>query len=334
VADRPDGRRGDRAAAALGFDPSSVLVRDPGVLLDPHFLAAMRAELAAELEPAQATSTLLQIGFVQGLYDAWRAVADETAGAVVQTPPLAMQLHRVTPDAATGALEVIGCWPEQAEFHALEDPSRVAPHPACTVSAGYTSGWLSGTLDADMLAVEMQCRALGDRACGFVAREDILWRGLDEPRAHAFLDDIPFEAIRTLVRSHVAGGGRAPAQPIDTNAACVHIWDSVMVIPCANGEEALQAVELFGRDPASRKVSVLVVDLAHAVLDEAFGALALEQILRAADRLGLETLLASVSPLAERVVADLERQPIWTHKDLPQAIAAAFQIASSQRRCV
>jgi hypothetical protein len=33
-------------------------------------------------------------------------------------------------------------------------------------------------------------------------------------------------------------------------------------------------------------------------------------------------------------VAQLERQPLLIHKDVPQAIAAAFQISEAQRRCV
>jgi hypothetical protein len=107
-----------------------------------------------------------------------------------------------------------------------------------------------------------------------------------------------------------------------------------MVIPFTSGDEALRAVDLIGHDPATRNVSVIVVDLAHAVVDEAFGALVLEQILAAAETHSVETIFASVSPLSEIVVAGLERQPLWTHKDLPQAVAAAFQIAAAQRTLV
>jgi hypothetical protein len=51
-----------------------------------------------------------------------------------------------------------------------------------------------------------------------------------------------------------------------------------MVMPFAGPEEALRALELLQRDPAARDVSVIVIDLRDAVIDEAFGALALEQI--------------------------------------------------------
>jgi hypothetical protein len=45
VDDSEEPRRGSRALAALGFDPNTVLAREPGVLLDPSFLGAMHAEL-------------------------------------------------------------------------------------------------------------------------------------------------------------------------------------------------------------------------------------------------------------------------------------------------
>jgi anti-anti-sigma regulatory factor len=104
-----------------------------------------------------------------------------------------------------------------------------------------------------------------------------------------------------------------------------------MVIPFSNANEALRAVELIGHDPAARDVSVVVVDFTGVIVDDAFGAAALEQIVETIDNWGAESIFASVSPLSEIVVAELERQPLYIHKDLAQAIAAGFQIANSQR---
>ena len=49
---------------------------------------------------------------------------------------------------------------------------------------------------------------------------------------------------------------------------------------------------------------------------------------------GAEPVLAGVSPLSERVVAELEHAHLVVRKDLPQAIAAAFVIAQAQQRLV
>ena len=67
---------------------------------------------------------------------------------------------------------------------------------------------------------------------------------------------------------------------------------------------------------------------------EGFGALALEQIIETAEAWEAETIFAGLSPLSETVVAQLERQPLLIHKDVHQAIAAAFQISEAQRSCV
>jgi hypothetical protein len=151
------------------------------------------------------------------------------------------------------------------------------------------------------------------------------------------LEALPFSALRQMARTVV--DRRAPdpdAAPIDDDAydpeaAVVHIWGPVMVIPFTSPDEAMHALELIRSDPSAREVSVLVVDLAGAVLDDAFGAATLERLVETAEAWGAETLLAGASPLCEGVIAELERPPLAVHKELPGAIAAAFQIARAQR---
>jgi hypothetical protein len=79
---------------------------------------------------------------------------------------------------------------------------------------------------------------------------------------------------------------------------------------------------------------VIVLDLAGAIVDEAFGAVALEQIIHTADAWGTELIFAEPSVLSQRVIAGLEHPPLIVVKDLEHAIATAFQIAQSQRRAV
>jgi hypothetical protein len=104
-----------------------------------------------------------------------------------------------------------------------------------------------------------------------------------------------------------------------------------MVVPFAGADESLRALELIAHDRDARGVRVVIVDLAGAIIDEGFGALALERILDAVAGLGAEPILAGVSPLSMGVVAELERAHALVRKDLPEAIAAGFQIAQAQR---
>jgi hypothetical protein len=121
---------------------------------------------------------------------------------------------------------------------------------------------------------------------------------------------------------------------IDRSSACVHIWGPVMVLPFGGAEEGLRTLDLLGQDPEAQRVSVVVVDLGDAIIDPAFGALALELIVRTAEAWGAETLFAEPSALSESVLAELDHPPLLVLKGLEQAIATAFQIASVQQRLV
>lgn len=333
----------ENALEALGFDPDALWVRDAGLLFDPHFLGALHAELLDELGPEEAHATLLQIGFLQGMRESQRVLEETNASkgpslGAARTSPLATQL-RVTPGpTAAGAIALEGSWPERGEASAHLEAVGVAARGACAVSAGFTSGWLSGMLDADLLAVETSCAATGAPACRFEVRDAESWQHGGDDAAAVGLEALPFAALRELVQDRVPAGAPAPAEPErpgrEGDSAVVHIWGPVMVVPYAGPDEALAAIELVGRDPGARDVSVIVLDLSGAPLDEGFAAAALERMLETIETRGAELLLAGVSPLAESVLADLERRPIGIYKDLDHAVAAAFQIAEAQRRAL
>ncbi|MDH3212650.1 MAG: hypothetical protein OEM05_09210 [Myxococcales bacterium] len=328
---------GARVTLNLGFDPDAELLREAGSMLEPSFLGALHAEIERDLGPAAAPFALLQIGFIHGLRDALRIAGDAFArgrcepGDARLAPALALRFAAPLRAGATGALEVEGRWSGQGEAAARLSLSGRCDEPACFLSSGYTSGWLSGVLDADILALETTCCAAGAEACGFVAREAGAWRALGDGRAAALLDALPFAAFRDLVRRDPAFP-TLESQRFDPEAAVVHIWGPVMVIPYSGADEALRAVELIGRDPGAREVSVVVLDLTGAIIDDAFGALALEQIVETAEASGAETVFAGLSPLSVAVVADLDRKPLFVHKDVEQAIASAFRISDAQRR--
>ncbi len=339
---KPDLSR-ENALEALGFDPDALWVRDAGLLFDPHFLGALHAELIDELGPEEAHATLLQIGFLQGMresqrvLDASQAPQGKDPGGP-STSPLPMQLRMSGEAAPPGGLALEGSWPERGEASARLEAVGVSSHGACAVSAGFTSGWLSGMLDADVLVVERSCAATGATGCRFEVRDVESWQRHGDADAAAGIAALPFAALRELVQERLPPAAPPPTDPgrpgREGDSTVVHIWGPVMVVPYAGPDEALAAIELVGRDPGARDVSVIVVDLSGAPLDEGFEAMALERIVETIEARGAELLLAGVSPLAESVLAGLERRPIGIHKDLDHAVAAAFQIAEAQRRAL
>ena len=165
----------------LLFDPEALLVREPRVLLDPRFLGALHAELEDELGSEPAITTLLQIGFLHGLRDALRAAGQlaqaEDEGALAVLPsPLPTRLRAASRRGHPARSSCTARGPNAAKRRRIWRASGRSAQCACAVSAGYTSGWLSGLFDADIAALETSCGATGDAECCFVAREAEAWR--------------------------------------------------------------------------------------------------------------------------------------------------------------
>ncbi|MEN8159321.1 MAG: V4R domain-containing protein [Myxococcota bacterium] len=281
-------RRLTRGLQALGLDLEGLLRQDPRMLLDGEILASLRAELAARLAPEEVRTALLQLGFLHGMRDAL---------ALVRTGFAPLEPSALGPAAARLAIRLrpqdtmlhwAGGWPEALEARTV--PAGAAS-PVCHVSAGYTAGWLSGLLDADVAVREERCRAAGDAACEFVAREAEGWA-----ESGIGADDLPFDALRDRAARDLPD----PEPPLDADrfepgAPVIHVWGPVMILPFAGTDECLRSLDLIGREPGARPVRVVVIDLGGAVIDEDFGAASLEQVLDAIVGWGAEPIPRPVS---------------------------------------
>ena len=205
--------------AEIGFDADAVLARDSRVVLDPNFLAALHGELARELDAEQTATTLLQMGFLHGLQDATRALALTAESRPYEnmaslTLPLRMPCRFFERADAPGAIWIEGSWPDHQEAQAyLSALSRRGGEGVCYLSAGYTSGWLSGAFDIDLVAVETSCSASGEHDCQFVAREAAEWSSRGDPRAARSLAALPFAALRAFVRERLPVIGPVALDP-------------------------------------------------------------------------------------------------------------------------
>jgi len=323
-------RQLSQGLAVLGLDLEALLQQEPRLLLDAEFLGSLHAELAERLAPDEARAALLQLGFLHGLRDALVVLRSGFAPLepAARGPASTRLAIRLAPPGSDPSFA--GSWPEGLEARAVGASPHEAAAPCCHVSAGYTSGWLSGILDADVLALEQRCRTAGHDACRFLAREAGAWG--DEGREG--LDALPFDALRELAARHLPAPEESElaGDRFEAGSPVIHVWGPVMILPFAGADECLRSLDLIGRDPGARAVRVVVVDLAGAVIDEGFGAASLEQVLDAVAGWGAEPILTGISPLSEPAVTDFEKTHLVIRKDLPEAIAAAFQIADAQRR--
>jgi hypothetical protein len=328
----------------LGFGPETALMNDPKLFVDGRFLGSLMHELDEEIGARPAALTLFQIGLLHGLRDAARLCRVHElepppyGGRVCPgTTPLVMDGLLSETEDESGLLCLTGSWPEHHE--AMARCSRLGPSedPGCWMSAGYTTGWLSGTLDRALVVREVECAATGAPACRFEAREAEAWRALRDERVEWILSEVPFEAFRKVAVAPPIDRNPQPsltAGQFDRSQSVVHIWGPVMVLPFTTLDEALGTVDMLGRDEGIGEIRAVVVDLREQPLDEGFGAAALEQILETVEAWGAQSLITGVSTAAESVVASIEASHLVLRKDLSEAIATAFQIADAQRHLV
>jgi hypothetical protein len=327
-----------RELAALGLDLADTLREEPRFLTDASFIGALHLELRERLGRADARAALMQLGFLHGLRDALELLTRGLHGCAASTDPhagrprLALALESAP---ASSGRPLRGVFRDAIEARAVASALGAQSDAVCALSCGYASGWLSGVFDSDLVVAERRCAASGEAQCEFEARTPEDWAAEDAPRADELR--LPFAPLRDLVGRHLAA--TATAQPatesgFDRESPVIHVWGPVMVIPYSGADETISGLDLIRRDPGARGVRVVVVDLGGSIVDESFGALDLERVLEAIERLGAEPILTGISPLSERAVASLEASHLLVQKDLPAAIAAAFQIADAMRRAL
>ena len=330
---------------ALGFGPDSVLMSEPKLFVDLPFLAALQRELMNELGSEDTERTLFHVGAIHGLRDAARIGSVTGPHSVTVCSPLPMRFGRQK--TRDGALELAGTWPDQYEAEARLSKLGASERPSCALSSGYTSGWLSGTLGRDVVAVERSCRAAGAEECTFIVREEQAWAdeaaGNPDETERPVSKHLPIASLRA-----VAGDVQNPAMTSPVNASqttqvevlpdqmdpddpSVHIWGPVMVMPFTSPEVCLQTIEMLSTDDATGGVRVVVLDLGGEILDESFGAAAVESLVERVHTWGAEVILTGISPFSEEVIAELQANLLLSRKELPEAIAYAFQIAEAQR---
>ena len=326
---------------SLGFGPDTVLMNDPKLFVDGRFLASLLVELEDELGPRDASLALFQIGLLHGLRDATRICHGHDDPNVTlecaDTTALVMQWTAGAQTDASGALSLEGVWPERHEAVARCTRLGASSEPACWMSAGYTTGWLSGTLNRSLVAREVECAARGDVACRFEVQEAGVWNERGQSDMQRLLAEVPFETFRKVAIAQPIEGSDAPSNPaagdsqFDRSQSVVHIWGPVMVLPFTTLDEALGTIDMLGRDPAISDIRVVVVDLRDQPLDEGFGAAALEQVLETIESWNAQSLITGVSPASEAAMASLESSHLILRKDLTEAVATAFQIADAQK---
>lgn len=324
-----------KADSRLGLEADASLRAHPHWLTDARRLGALHARLAAALGEPAAAAALLQAGCLHGLRDAAEALAAGWTGGTGAAPgrPPRLALTFLPIGGRVGP-ELAGGWAERHEADGRVAALGRSAAPCCFASSGYASGWLSGLLGEDVLAVEVECAAAGATACRFVARPVGDWRAHGDRRALPLLERLDFAELRAGVAADApeAEPPEELAPSLDGDLPVVHVWGPVMVLPFSGAEDSIATLESVSRDAAARDVSVVVLDLGGALLERVSGTIALERVLDALACRGADAVVAGVSPRNAAVVEEVAARHMLLQADLPAAIAAAFQLADARRR--
>ena len=310
----------------IGLGPESALMKEPKLFLERSFLSLLMTELADQFGGDSSQRALFQIGAWHGMRDArrtWQAPAaydtDRKDSHAARSPNLTMRLISDLSKDDHDSLR--GIWPDHHEAHARLDRGPQTTEPACFLSTGYTSGWLSETYGRDFIVIEESCLAAGDPVCRFRA--------------------IPSAASSTLSTSSTSStappngpmnhGEADPGQTagsIDQRDA-IHIWGPVMVLPCEHPEMALATLKNLLTDASLHDVRVVVLDFMNRLVLSEARPHPIEHLLDTIDTWGAETLLTGVRADTLRALSDFDRPLLVGPQRLSESIAMAFQVAEA-----
>ena len=304
----------------IGLGPESALMKEPKLFLERSFLSLLMIELADQFGTESSQRALFQIGAWHGMRDArrtWQAPAaydtDKRDSHAARSPNLTMRLISDSSESDHDALR--GIWPDHHEAHARLDRGPQTTEPACSLSTGYTSGWLSETYGRDFIVIEESCLASGDPACRF--------RAIPSAASSTSSTAPPNDP-----NNHGEADPGQTAGSIDQRDA-IHIWGPVMVLPCEHPEMALATLKNLLTDASLRDVRVVVLDLMNRLVLSEASPHPIEQLLDAIDTWGAEILLTGVRADTLRALSDLNRPLLVGPQRLSESIAMAFQVAEA-----
>ncbi|MCH2187565.1 4-vinyl reductase [Myxococcota bacterium] len=314
----------------LGLGRDAPLLHEPKLFLDGPFLSALLLEFDRDLSPEVADQALFAIGAAHGA----RAAAGVCEQILCDGPPhsvqplvLPMVLNPILSEGAAIGFE--GTWPEAHEARARLAQFETASEPRCLLSAGYTSAWLSRLHQRDLMAIETECIAHGDRRCRFRALEREAHLGVSPGSTHTPLTLASTESIAT--RSPLNETASVTHPRLDPADEAVHVWGPVMVLPFRRAEDAKATLQVLSEDANTLGVRAVVVNVGHRLLTHEREFEMLVQTLEIIEQWGAEAILAGLSePLSRRVDQRL-LAPLLQRDSLPEAVASAFQIAEAQR---
>lgn len=215
------------------------------VLMQVEAFAQLRNQLMTTLGPEETRGLLTRIGYDAGQRDAdlARKLAGPAApildvlraGGVLHAlagfvSPVRISQHGVTDgDPRSPDYYALGAWEDSVEDDAHIHAHGIGNHAVCWNAVGYISGYLTRCGGQQILARELECRAMGFPRCVMVAKPVANWADAEEDLSYMTSQARPARVFTGVTQTHERSTGPTTAdaaaqpQPLAGDSAAMHI---------------------------------------------------------------------------------------------------------------
>jgi hypothetical protein len=296
-------------------------------------LGELRADVLGLLGPEYGFGVLFETGFREGMLDGLRVARGfhraVPFGPRIAGPGLPMVFR---PERGTLGDTFSGVLDHCCEARFPDASVDTDDQPGCAVTAGYASGWYSAILGSSLLVREVECVSRGEKACLFEARPIHAWVGGEDRWAEQVLPFLDLESIRERIAAELEPEQECEsfASEFDQDSLAAHVWGPLLILPYTGYDDCEDSLEAVRLDPTCQGVSVAVVDVSRAEIDEG-ETLQLSRVLAALEEEGLELIVAGLSPdaAARFDAARPSRTAVARARDVAEAIALGFQLSQA-----
>ena len=107
-----------------------------------------------------------------------------------------------------------------------------------------------------------------------------------------------------------------------------------MVLPFIDPRTAESTLLSLERDSLVGEIRAVVIDLRGQSIDDEASLVGIERVLKTLQRWSAQPVFSAVREADEKLLRAFDSVCFVAHKKLPEAVAAAFQIADAQRHAL
>jgi rsbT co-antagonist protein RsbR len=299
-------------------DKGQIMLGDDRMLLfRQDALLELRKLLFTQLSGKLTRAIISQFGYRCGIGDyktlneiyTWDTDMDRIASGptmhtwegIVHVEPTFLEF-----DFDSGHFHMKGIWRNsyEADIHMRE--YGLEKHPVCYSLTGYASGWCTGFMGSEMLAIETKCVGKGDEYCEFEIKPPDKW-GPEADSYKEFLDSTSMSISKELEENlHLVKQQQEAIRELST--PIMEIWDDVLCLPVVGIVDTRRSVEIM--DSLLEKIvesqsRCVIIDITGVEIVDTKTADYLLKVVQASQLLGARCVLTGINPAVAQTLVEI-----------------------------